>query len=503
MLKFDIVIVGNGILAYSTAYALLKKSPEIKVGIVGNKQRIGSATTAAGAMLGCFGEVTKSNMESHHGQLKHQMSIQAMHMWPAWVKAINEDLNQINTQSALKINQGTFVILNAKSGELDNENYSAILKSLQEHKEPYFEVDPKDIPGFSPIEDSRALRSLLIPNEGSINPLHLLTSLEKIFRYSKSVEIIDANVSNISLSSNNIHSVHTSCNMILTTNHVLIAAGAYSQTLIDKIPELRNRIPPIFSGVGSSLLIEQPSSPITQVIRTPNRAGACGLHTLPQDKHLYLGATNNLTLEPETLPTMSFLNFLIQCGIEQISQSFYASKIISWNVGNRPATLDSFPLIGKTSITGIWVLSGTYRDGLHYSPFLATEIAAQILGEKTSFGEKNPFLPERKPIQTMTKEQAINEAVHHYVSGAYEHDIKMPRIGWNAILKEVLDNKVRLLYEKLETNFPLPPDVIIMLDNNKGMNFKFLKAYLRSIDEKLEHPKTKSKKLQPLTSQPP
>lgn len=387
MLKFDIVIVGNGILAYSTAYALVKKNPDIKVAIVGNKQRIGSATTAAGAMLGCFGEVTKSSMESYHGRFKHQIGRQAAQMWPIWIESINDDLNSTNPQTLLKINQGTFVILNAKSGELDNENYSEIIKSLQTHKEPYEEIDPKDIPGFSPIEDSRAQKSLYIPNEGSINPHHLLAALEALVSLSNNVKIVDANVANISLG-NKVHSIYTSNETILTTNHVIIAAGAYSQHLINKIPDLKNRILPIFSGTGSSLLIEQPLLPITQVIRTPNRAGACGLHALPQDNSLYLGATNNLNLEPEILPTMSFLNFLIQCGIEQISQSFHASKIISWKVGNRPATIDSFPLIGKTSITGVWLLTGTYRDGLHFSPFFATEIASQVLGEKTSFEEK-------------------------------------------------------------------------------------------------------------------
>ena len=39
------------------------------------------------------------------------------------------------------------------------------------------------------------------------------------------------------------------------------------------------------------------------------------------------------------------------------------------------------------------------------------------------------FRPERMPLQTMTKQEAIKDTVHQYMSGAYEHAIKLPRLG--------------------------------------------------------------------------
>jgi L-2-hydroxyglutarate oxidase LhgO len=67
MQTFDVLIIGNGILGYSTAYALFMEDPSLKIGIIGPSNCLAGATKAAGAMLGCFGEITKSGQSSLHG----------------------------------------------------------------------------------------------------------------------------------------------------------------------------------------------------------------------------------------------------------------------------------------------------------------------------------------------------------------------------------------------------------------------------------------------------
>ena len=58
MITADLTIVGNGILGLMTAYELTNRNPSLKVAIVGPADRAGGASQAAGAMLGCFGEIT-------------------------------------------------------------------------------------------------------------------------------------------------------------------------------------------------------------------------------------------------------------------------------------------------------------------------------------------------------------------------------------------------------------------------------------------------------------
>ncbi len=487
MQQFDIVIIGNGILAYSTAFALITKDPTLKVAIIGPQDRPGSATVASGAMLGCFGEVTKQGVSSSPGKFKHKLGIKAAKMWPSWI----EKINSFNVQNSVKLDLGTHIVLNAKSGDLDDENFIAIINCLKDANEPYKEIEPNDIPGLNPISDCRPLKAIFLPNEGFINPSTILNGLHNSIQSNKCCSIIDNTVTKIHIDNNHVSCVEMISGQKINAKCIVLAAGAYSQFLIDQIPELKFLIPPLVHGVGISIITERSSPALTHVIRTPNRAGACGLHIMPRDEnHVYIGATNNVSLLPITSPRMGHINFLIQCAIEQIDQSLHSSKIINWTVGNRPISIDSYPLIGETSINGLWMLTGTYRDGLHYSPLFAQAIANQILGERSIFTENNIFTPERLPIQTMTKEQAIEEAVHHYISGAYEHAMKLPRIGWDQMFKDLIRTKIENIFKELDTDYVLTPDMLLMFDDNKAKHLAYFKEYFKFLNTNISPKQT-------------
>src|SRR4051794_8379919 len=95
MRTFDVVIVGNGILALSTAYALSQLDSKLVIAIVGPSSRHGGATAAAGAMLGCFGEVTKSTYQSEYTLKKLELSYKAKLMWNDWIMSVNDSSSLI------------------------------------------------------------------------------------------------------------------------------------------------------------------------------------------------------------------------------------------------------------------------------------------------------------------------------------------------------------------------------------------------------------------------
>ena len=68
---------------------------------------------------------------------------------------------QTGLRQQLRINPGTYVILNTKSGVLDEKNYAAIIEALQKYEEPWEEVEAATVPGLSPIASrDRASSSL-------------------------------------------------------------------------------------------------------------------------------------------------------------------------------------------------------------------------------------------------------------------------------------------------------------------------------------------------------
>lgn len=475
MKKFDLVIVGNGIIGYSIAFALVCIDPNINICIIGPKDRRGSATTSSGAMLGCFGEVTKATFKSKYGEDKFQLSILAKNLWPDWIDNIRSKGGRVET------NPGTIIILNAKSGKLDSENYDEILKALKKKKEKFEEVNPLDITGLNPVDDCRPLRALFIPGEDSINPLQLLSSFEEILRKKNNVTFIDEMVDDLLIEKTKIKSLKTK-NFNVVGNKYIFAAGSASQYLIDKIPQISHSIPRLLSGVGYSILLKSPQQfLIKNVIRTPNRAGACGLHVLPRNEMLFLGASNNVAVSPGTIPKIGMTRFLLECLTDQIDKNMHTAEIHAINVGNRPITVDAFPLVGKTSVDNLWILSGTYRDGIHQSPILATKLARQImLGESDAL--INKFTPQRLPIVTQSKKEMMEEIRLHYISGAFEHSMKLPKIGWDDMFEEMIKKRIESLYEELNVEIPIPTELILMLDSaqNKNEQMKFFKQYYKS-----------------------
>ena len=61
------IFIGNGIISLSTAFRLLKNlSPSSEITIVGAKERVGSATLAAAAMLNFYCEIDENTFANKY-----------------------------------------------------------------------------------------------------------------------------------------------------------------------------------------------------------------------------------------------------------------------------------------------------------------------------------------------------------------------------------------------------------------------------------------------------
>lgn len=478
MTHYDAVIIGNGIIGYSTAFALLKKKPKLKIAIIGPRNREGAASFAAGAMLNCFAEVTTQTLQTVPNQIKFEMCHRSLKLWPQWIEEIN---SYLPGDDRLEITFGTFVVLNSRSGKLDTDNFLCILNALNRYEETYQEIDPSEIDEINPLQSCRPLRAIWIPEEGCISSHKVLSALEKIL---ENATLISEEANEIIIESGIAKGVRLASGKVVTADKLLLAAGAFSQKLLDKIPEISHKMPTIFSGVGYSLQAEQnPNRPIRHVVRTPNRAGACGLHALPRDAEtLYIGASNDLSFYPHQIPKMGMFNFLMECAFQQIDQQLTRSKLLGFHVGNRPASIDSFPLIGELSLKNLFVLTGTYRDGFHQSPLLAEHMASIMCGENGIIPDL--FKPERPLIQVKDKAASIDEYMDHFQGSSYEHNILLPTgILTDQEYLAFIRKRTEKLYEVLETDFGLPPDVLFMfdLDDENKMKIGSIRSYLKKI----------------------
>lgn len=485
MQKFDAIVLGNGILGMSTALQLVNSMPDLHIAVVGGSNRPGSATLAAGAMLGCFSEVTANMLSSIHGRTVLDIGVRAGKIWADWLTEINQCLPE---QSRVFIQPGTFVVTNTETAMYEDENFAAILSALTNYNETFETVDPKDIPGLMPEERCRPLRSIFLPHEGSINPDCLLEAIS-IFLRQRNVVFIDDMVVDLVCSEEKIQHIITHKGSQLSADKILIAAGAYTQTLLDKIPSLSQQVPRVFAGLGCSAILRNTENkiPFPSVIRSPNRANACGVHMLPCDveaDYLYAGASNTGVFLPRTEPRIRDVYYLLKRTMEQINRTLHNKSLVNYKVGNRPVTMDTFPLIGKTSIDNLWILTGTYRIGIELAPVLSKFVAESMLDLTPTYSNLSIdlFTPERTLITTFTQQESKDEFAKQCFGTGYEHAMTLPKMGWEPIVMEAFCKRAEDIYLQLETNTSLCPDMLIMLEQNREL-IPIFKTYLQKQDK--------------------
>ncbi|QDE70378.1 FAD-dependent oxidoreductase [Myxococcus xanthus] len=475
---YDIVVAGNGALGLATARALTLVDPRLRIAVVGPVSRPAGASPAAGAMLGCYGEVTAPLLRTAPGRAKHAKGVLAARLWPSWLEQLNGELPE---DAHVQVRAGTIVFSNAKSGTIEDENFIAIQQAVKDEEEPHELLDPNQVPGLNPAEDCRPKQALFLPREGSVDASRLLRALTLSLEQSPQVSVVDGAVKTLDVQGGRVTGVRLEDGRALSAAQVVLAMGVGTQAVLDELPELARRIPRIFSGGGTSLLLQVPRPSLQHVVRTPNRAFACGLHGMPRGgDQLYFGATNILMARPMLRTTPADMYFLLECVLEQIDQDLCAAQLVAWQAGNRPVTVDTCPLIGPTSVDGLWLLTGTYRDGLFLSPLLGQHMARRMCGQSGLVAED--FLPERKPISLYTLKEARAEALKHYLAMGWEHGIRLPKVGWHRAFPRFYQQMLDSLYDALgEEEFVMPPELLAIVDSNRAAMVPFFRNYYAEV----------------------
>ncbi|WP_370967192.1 NAD(P)/FAD-dependent oxidoreductase [Amycolatopsis sp. cg9] len=471
---FDAIVVGNGALGQSLALVLARRG--VRVALLGEPHRPFAASAAAGAMLGCFGEVTETLVSSDHGRAKLDLDVQAAKLWPEWAAELADDPAE-NVHTA----DGTVVILNAIGVPgIDDANYSAMRAELRRYEEPHEDVDPGEIDWLDPDPGARPLRAMFIPGEHAVNAAALLSQLQRAFLRAGGT-VIAEQAARVVHSGGRATGVVLDSGTELSAAHVVLAAGARSQDVLETVPEIAAQVPPLVSGYGLSVLLRPPDkSGPRSVIRTPNRAFACGLHVVPRATgEVYVGATNIVSATPVDTPVVRDVHFLLDCVHRQVRRDLYGADILKVQVGNRPIALDGFPLLGEAGLAGLWLMTGTYRDGLHLSPLLAKEMAARILGETAEL-DLDAFRPLRKPIQTATREEIVATTTTHLLATGYECDWYTPTF-WPQLIEKNLPALLTAVAEDIHPTRTPPPELLDEARTDPTLR-KLLQEYYAACD---------------------
>ncbi|MFE2581575.1 NAD(P)/FAD-dependent oxidoreductase [Streptomyces sp. NPDC059378] len=450
----DVVVVGNGSLGLSLGLTLARR--DLRVAVLGRPHRPGAASSAAGAMLGTFGEITTTLLKSDYGRTKLDWAYQASKLWPEWLAGLSPDSDGTDLLTA----DGTVVMLNTVGvPDIDTQNFKAIRNTLIEYGEKFEDIDPEDIEWLDAEPTARPLQAMFLPNEHAVNAHALLARLEEAF-LAVGGTLIPEQAVRVDHADGRVRGVELDSGTVLATGQLVLAAGSASQAVLDTVPHQAARIPRLISGYGVSALVDTDDATAPRsVIRTPNRAFACGLHVVPRGAgQVYVGATNIISPEPRETPLISDVLFLLNCGNRQVRRSLGESGIRAIQVGNRPVALDGMPLLGETELTGLWMMTGTYRDGLTLSPLLAREMTALLLGEEPGI-ELDLFRPVRSPIQPLSREEVVEATVTHMLATGYESNWTVP-VEWPFTIEHYLRVAYTRIADEFDPAFTPPPELL-------------------------------------------
>jgi glycine oxidase len=450
----DVVIVGNGALGLFLADELMERQVGVVV-VVGPSHRDAGASKAAGAMLGCFGEVTGDSLRTEAARTRFELGVRAHDRWPDVLRRLEE---YSSTGFPLQVATETHVVLNAIGAELDTVNFEAILKALDEYGKPWSEIDPKDIPGFKPRTDARALRAIHLPAEGAVDARGVLAALEARLD-ATGATLVDQTVRRLVGGDGAVTGVELDDGHIIEAGAVVVAVGARSEALVRTVVEDAELVP-MFAGLGFAMIARRTAGePFRSVVRTPNRGFACGLHVVPAGPgYEYFGATNRLVDDVSSVTWIADVRYLCQYSMQQLDEQIARHEVVRWLNGNRPVTLDGFPAIGWLPVSGLYLMSGTYRDGFHCAPLLATHVANELQGEP---GIIDPmFNPVRRPIETRTIEGSIEEYVQHNMAAWFETGAEAAPQMTTTQLAAYYRARGTEAYRKLGTDYALGPDML-------------------------------------------
>jgi glycine/D-amino acid oxidase-like deaminating enzyme len=417
--QVDAIVVGGG--AIGLAIALELTSHGVKVtNVFPAAEDLTSATRAAGAMLGAFGEVTAD--DGHDEAVEFNFRLAAQRRYPSWLETIKE-------QSKLPVfqAQGTFIIAN-NHGIRDRDAIHLMKKKAGEQSEPAEWVEPSEVPGLNPSKPDIPSQCLYLANEHSVNSGELLDAIKGALEQRKNYHWIDASVTQINRNGE-AWVAKLSNGTSVTAGSAVLAGGARAIECLSDELLVDTGVPEMYFGKGVACVVsDAPAVPST--IRTPNRAFACGIHLVPRpgNGNLYVGATNFLVQNKDidTRIQPAELHGLFDETIHQLNTQLRTSWIEEIRVGFRPITMFRRPAIGRTNLTNLYLATGTYRNGILMAPLVAEIIAYEMGARSIAPTVQNPYPVSERGSNSNSIDRIMQIGVRDIVAFLQEPNNPLP-----------------------------------------------------------------------------
>ena len=126
---YDITIIGNGVLGSTLALELTKINKNIKIALIGPKNKFGSASVASGAMINVFAEIENNFLDNKYLTKRFELGIKALKAW----RMHHKNLEELSRQK-IEIKWGTHVINSSRGTKYEDRLFEYLENILKKKK---------------------------------------------------------------------------------------------------------------------------------------------------------------------------------------------------------------------------------------------------------------------------------------------------------------------------------------------------------------------------------
>jgi len=363
----DVVVAGAGVIGLAIAWQSATRGLSV---VVADPHSARGASWAAAGMLAPVTEV-------HYGEERLlELNLESHARYPTWA----EELNEASGRDCGYAETGTLVV----ARDADDNTALNELFAFQQHLG--LEVERLRGRACRQLEPALAPSTrggILVRGDHQIDNRALLDAL--LTACSRAgVHTIDKRVARVDVADGRVVGVHLDDEERLSCQAVVIAAGAHSAGIVGLPSEA---VPPVRPVKGQLLHLR--GAPKERLVPRTIRGIDAYLVVRP-DGRVVLGATVEEKGFDERV-TAGGIHELLQAGLELVP-SITELELVETSVGLRPGSPDNAPLLGETSVEGLVLATGHYRNGILLAPVTGWAIA-----ELLSTGETPDMISSFSP----------------------------------------------------------------------------------------------------------
>jgi len=372
---YDAVIVGGGLIGSSIAFEL--SSEKLRVALLDRQEPGREASWAAAGMLA-------PGPDSSDATALVPLGIESLRLYPEFIVAIE----RASGKSVDFTRNGTFEVFRGPEAEIARNKMVAEFHHLGLAA------------GAMSADEARKHESSLgantgavawLPEEATVDPRLLVEAVLAAAKLGGAEIRANCAVDALLYEGKACTGV-VAAGQKISAKQIVIAAGSFCGTIADPAREAHQQpqlqhYAPVHPVRGQMLALRSETVQLKKVLRSQH-----GYLVPRRDGRIIAGST---------LENSDFVKQVTPQGVRQIldaalelAPALANAKIVEEWSGLRPGTPDLLPIIGPTDITGLWLATGHYRNGILLAPATAKIMRDWIVTGKSNFKAES-FSPLR------------------------------------------------------------------------------------------------------------